>query len=379
MNDESYVMELRKLFPVVDHWTYLYNGSIHPCAQPVAEAMQSFIKEWGNGGEGAFFPAFEAFGQLKEKFARLIHAEPENIVITESTTAGINLAAQIIRPKPEQNVVVTDLAFMSNTYLWLASQSALSDVRFVKSRNGKIYLSDLEAEIDDRTAAVHICAVTVGSGFRYDLAAVTAITKKRGVPLIVDAAQALGLIDLNVLDLSIDFLASTASKWLMGPAGVGFLYVSNRYLNATPPAVGWLSASNVGDWDVRHCELHTDSMRFQGGIPNLIGVVGALAGLELIEKIGREFIERRVLQLIAYLFEELKKIGVSIQTPQEVEDRAGIIFFTTPGYADLHEKLKSERIYCGSFLGGIRIDPNFYNTMEELDRFLAIVRTHVKK
>lgn len=379
MNDESYVMELRKLFPVVDHWTYLYNGSIHPCAQPVAEAMQSFIKEWGNGGEGAFFPAFEAFGQLKEKFARLIHAEPENIVITDSTTAGINLAAQIIRPKPGQNVVVTDLAFMSNTYLWLASQSALSDVRFVKSRNGKIYLSDLEAEIDDRTAAVHICAVTVGSGFRYDLAAVTAITKKRGIPLIVDAAQALGLIDLNVHDLQIDFLASTASKWLMGPAGVGYLYVGKRYLNAPPPTVGWLSAANVGDWDVRHCELHVDSMRFQGGIPNLVGVVGALAGLELIEKIGREFIEKRVLQLTAYLFEELKKIGVTIQTPQEEKDRAGIIFFTTPGYADLHAKLKSERIYCGSFLGGIRIDPNFYNTIEELDRFLAIVRTHVKK
>jgi selenocysteine lyase/cysteine desulfurase len=375
MNDKARVKELRKLFPVVKHWTYLYNGSIHPCPRPVGDAMRAFLQEWQNGGEAAFFSAYKAFGQLREKFAKLIHADARNIVITESTTAAINLAAQIIRPRRGSNVVVTDLDFMTNTYPWLVCHPA--EVRFVKSRDGKIFTKDLAAQVDKHTAAVGVCAVTVGSGFQFNLKEVHAVTRKRHVPLLVDAAQALGLVDINAKDPPLDFLACTASKWLMGPTGVGFLYVADRYLDATPPSVGWLSAANVGDWVVRRCRLHKDAMRFQGGIPNLVGVVGALAGLELLEQIGRGFIERRVWQLTTYAMEELQQIGVEIWTPRSHRERAGIVFFRCPNHSALHAKLKAARVYCGSFQGGIRIDPNFYNTIEEIEKFLAIVRAHL--
>ncbi len=376
MSDEAYVAELRNLFPVVEHWTYLYNGGIHPCPRPVGDAMRSFLYQWEEGGRDAWPSAYEAFSRLKEKFAELIHASASNIVITESTTAGINLAAQILSPQPGQNVVVTDLAFMSDTYPWLVSHAA-AELRFVKSRDGKIYLEDLEPLIDEYTAVLTICAVTVGSGFRIDLSEVHTITSKYNVPLLVDAAQALGLIDIDVNDPLLDFLVCTAGKWLMGPTGVGFLYVGERFLNATPPAVGWLSAANRNEWDVYHCQLHQDAMRFQGGMPNLIGVVGALAGLELLEQIGRDFVERRVRDLTSYAIEGLQEIGVKIWTPRADHERAGIVFFCDPRYQDLYEKLKNARIYCGSFLCGIRIDPNFYNTFEEIDKFLSVVRSHV--
>lgn len=378
MSDDAIVRESRELFPVTDHWTYLYNGSIHPCARPVADAMNAFLAEWSRGGETAFFGAYEKFMLLKERFAALIGAAPGNIVITESTTAAINLAAHILAPQPGQNVVVTDLAFMSNTYPFLASQAGRAEVRFVENRDGRIDLGDLAAAIDDRTACLHICAVTVGSGFRYDLPAVSDLARRRNVPLIVDGAQALGVIDVSVQTTPMDFLACTASKWLMGPAGVGYLYLADRHLTATPPTVGWLSAANVSDWDVRHCKLHHDAMRFQGGIPNLIGVVGALAGLDLLEQIGRPFIERRVRQLTRYLLDELSALGVCLWTPQDDAERAGIVFFRTPNAKKLHATLKDQRIYCGHFLDGIRLDPNFYNTHEELDRFLAVVRKHVQ-
>lgn len=376
MSDEAKVKELRKLFPVTEHWTYLYNGSIHPCARPVAEAITSFLKEWSNGGEAAFFPAFDAFGQLREKFAKLIHADARNIVITESTTAALNLAAQIIRPQRGQNVVVSELDFMTSTWPWMLCHPA--EVRFIPSRDGKFEIAELAKLVDDRTSAVCICSVSVGSGFRVNLADVHAITGTKNVPMIVDAAQALGVVDLDALNPPLDFLACTASKWLMGPAGVGYLYVADRHLTATPPSVGWLSAANVGDWDVRSCKLHDDAMRFQGGIPNLVGVVGALAGLELLEQIGREFIERRVRELTTYALVGLEKIGVDIWTPRADAERAGIVFFRCANHKELHAKLKSAKIYCGTFQGGIRIDPTFYNTIEEIDRFLAVVRAGCK-
>jgi selenocysteine lyase/cysteine desulfurase len=375
MSDDARARELRKLFPATEHWTYLYNGSIHPCAVPVRRAMEDFLGQWSRGGEAAFFPAFEKFGQLREAFASLIHADARNIVITESTTAAINLAAQILRPKPRQNVVVTDLEFMTNTYPWLVSQAPM-EVRFVESRDGRIEPERIAEKVDADTAAVHLCAVTVGSGFRHDLSAVRAAIHE--VPLIIDGAQALGVVGVDVHDPPIDFLACTASKWLMGPAGVGFLCVADRHLNATPPGAGWLSAANAGDWDVRRCVLHDDARRFQGGIPNLIGVVGALAGLELLEEIGREFVERRVRALTGYLIDELAKLGVELWTPRDDSERAGIVFFRAPRIAELHTTLKAARFYCGSFQGGIRVDPNFYNTFEELDRFVGVVREHLK-
>jgi cysteine desulfurase / selenocysteine lyase len=252
-------------------------------------------------------------------------------------------------------------------------------VRFVESRDGRIRMDDLAAMVDEDTAAVSICAVTVGSGFRFNLDDVHAITARHNTPLIVDAAQALGVVDINAADPPLSFLACTASKWLMGPAGVGFLYVSDRYLEATPPGPGWYAAANVGDWDVRHCELHRDARRFQGGIPNLVGVVGAMAGLELLEQIGRDFIERRIRVLTTHAIEGLKEIGVDIWTPQEDSQRAGIVFLRPPQAASLHAKLKAARIYCGHFLGGIRIDPTFYNTHEEIDKFLAVVRSHIEE
>ncbi|MBT3271939.1 MAG: aminotransferase class V-fold PLP-dependent enzyme [Spirochaetales bacterium] len=370
------ITEIRKLFPVTQHWTYLYNGSIHPCPTPVADAMRSFLTQWQNGGEAAFFPAFEGFERLKEKFASLINTHSRNIVVTESTTSGINLAAQILRPEPHQNVVVTDLAFMSNTYLWLAGKSPI-ETRFVQSRSGRVAIEDLARQIDNNTAAVHICAVTVGSGFRYNLDEVYAETSQRGVPLIIDGAQALGLVDLNASDPPLDFLATTASKWLMGPTGVGFLHVHDKYLNSAPPAPGWLAAANVGDWDVRRCQLHDDATRFQGGIPNLIGVVGALAGLEFIESIGREFMEKRVHTLTTYLIEELTELGVEILTPTAPKERAGIVFFRLPRCQEVHLKLKEAKIYCGCFQNGIRVDPGFYNTEDELDQLIGIVKTNL--
>ncbi len=378
MSNKHDIQELRKFFPVTKHWTYLYNGSIHPSPVPVADAMQSFLTEWQNGGEDAFFPVFEAFGRLKEKFAGLINTHARNIVVTESTTAAINLAAKILKPKPHQNVVVTDLAFMSNTYLWLAGQSQV-ETRFVRSRDGKIYAEDLAKKIDADTAAVHICAVTVGSGFRYNLQEVFNITSRNNVPLIIDGAQALGILPLDASDPPLDFLATTASKWLMGPTGVGFLHVADRYLDSAPPSPGWLSAANVGDWDVRRCQLHDDATRFQGGIPNLVGIVGALAGLEFLEYIGRDFIEEQVRTLTTYLMEKLAEMDVDIVTPERQDERAGLVFFRIKDCQDLHSRLKEAKIYCGCFQDGIRLDPTFYNTHEELDRFLQVVKDHCRR
>ena len=114
-------------------------------------------------------------------------------------------------------------------------------------------MDDLAAQVNDRTAAVSICLVTVGSGFRFALPEVYAIIGRHGVPLIVDGAQALGLLDVHACEPPVDFLAGTASKWLMGPAGVGFLYVADQYLREPPPDSDCVLRGGSWNSTPRHC------------------------------------------------------------------------------------------------------------------------------
>ena len=372
MIENKYISELRTLFPVTGKWNYLYNGGIHSCPKPVGDAMRAYISDWEAGGRDAWPAAFEKFKQLKVKFAALVGADARNIVITDSTSSAINMAARILAPRPGQNVVVTDLTYMSDSYAWLVSHPEIQ-VRFVKSRKGMVSPEDISAMVDANTLAVNLCAVTAGTGFRFNLEKVYSALPLEKPPLLIDASQALGVVKMNVTDPPLDFLACTAGKWLMGPSGIGFLYVSDKFMEAAPPAAGWLCAANNRDWNVRECVLHEDAMRFQGGIPNLVGAVGALAALELIEKVGIDFIQERVSGLVGYALEKLQALDLDLQTPCNPDQRAGLIFFKIQGAKDLYRELQSAGIYCGCFMEGIRIDPNFYNTYEEIDHFIAVV------
>ncbi len=373
MTDDNYVSELRKLFPVTEKWNYLYNGGIHSCPKPVGDAMRDYLSDWETGGRDAWPAAYEKFRQLKIKFASLVSADARNIVITDSTSSAINMAARILAPGYGQNVVVTDLTYMSDSYAWLVSHPEIK-VRFVNSHKGMVSPEDISSMVDAKTLAVNLCAVTAGTGFRFDLEKVYSALPIKKPPLLIDASQALGVVKMNVTTPPLDFLACTAGKWLMGPSGVGFLYVSDKFMKATPPAAGWICAANNRDWNVREYVLHEDAMRFQGGIPNLVGVVGALAALELIEKVGIDFIQERVSGLVGYALEKLQALDLDLQTPFNPDQRAGLVFFKIQGAKDLYRELQSAGIYCGCFMEGIRIDPNFYNTYAEIDQFTAVVK-----
>ena len=376
MTSDADVSEIRALFPVVQHWTYLYNGSIHPQPLPVLDAMTSYLRAWAEGGEAAYPEGMDAFMELRERLATLLGGKGSNIVITESTTSALNLAAQLLRPMAGQNVVLEELAFMTNTYPWLVSQLAVDDVRFAPERDGRVAISDIRAALDANTALLSLSAVSVSSGFRHDLAAISALASDTGVPVIVDVAQAAGVVEIDLAVTPVDFLAGTAAKWLMGPAGVGYLHVADRYLGATPPTTGWLAASNVADWDVRHGRLHEDAMRFQGGLPNFVGVVGTVAALRFREMVGRQWAMDRIRDLTTYLVDELVELGADLWTPSAASERAGIVFVRSDRAAEIQHQLRSERIYCGSFLGGIRCDPSFYNTTADIDRLLHVLARH---
>jgi selenocysteine lyase/cysteine desulfurase len=110
MNNDSEIVEMRQLFPVTEHWTYLYNGGIHPCPRPIADAMRTFLAQWESGGRAGWSSAFDAFERVRDRFAGLLHADRRNIVVTESTTAGIRKRRQRNRRGDRQVAALCQLS-----------------------------------------------------------------------------------------------------------------------------------------------------------------------------------------------------------------------------------------------------------------------------
>ena len=375
MNDD-----VRALFPITREMIYLFNGNINACATPVRDALASFLDDWVRTGDATLAQSFAAIARSNELFAEMIGASPQTVLGVPNTTVGINLAAQMIRPRPGQNIVTTDLELVVTVHPWLPFTAAGAQMRYVPARDGTIAMEDLAAAIDDDTAAVSICHVMSGTGFRVDLAELSRIAHSHGAKLVVDAAQSAGCTPIDVTAWGVDFLSAPTFKWLMGPTGAGFLYVCPELVAACdPPLPGWFGLENVADVDLRNPVWFKTAQKFERGLPGTMCYVGAAAGMQMLRDLGHDNVYNQVERLATYLHERLTEIGVTVVTPADPSQRAGIIAMQTPGQDELHKQLEQKKIHVGNWMGCLRIDPAFFNTTAELDAFLKCVGDFVSK
>jgi selenocysteine lyase/cysteine desulfurase len=366
---------IRSLFPITQRTAYLYNGNIAPCATPVRVAMEHYLGTWTLGGDAAWEEGFGAFEQAKTLFARLVGGNSDSLCSVPNTSTGVNLAARMIAPAPGSNVVVDELSHMSNVYPWLQLRESGVEVRMARARDGRVPIDELARLVDARTAAIDLCHVSMANGFRFDLAELCSLARSVDAALVIDAAQSAGAIPIDLAATPVDFLVAPMFKWMLGPLGTGFLHVRSDWIErAQPPMIGWLAVTDPEVNDLRDIRLHRSAMRFEGGSLNLVGFVGARAGLQLLHDVGLQWAYSRIAELAERVYrglDGLAPLGVRLWTPPDPAERAGIVAFDVPRRPRLHRHLESRGIHVGHWLEHIRVDPCFYNSEEEVDRFLA--------
>ncbi len=364
---------VREQFEMVGEQVYLRTGNICACPQSVDEAIRRFLEVWRSGGDSCWALAEAAFEESRESFAKLIGAGAAEVATIENTSMGLSIAASLIAPRPGSNVVVDELTHQSNVYPWRLRPGV--EIRYAQAREGQVPLSEFERLVDDQTAAIDVCHVTMAHGFRHDLAALGKLAHAHGAYLVVDAAQSAGVIPIDVAAMNVDFLACPTFKWLLGPLGAGFLYVREDLLDlGPPPLVGWMSARNPGDFDVHGMELHGDARRLQRGVHNAAGLVAAAAGLRIIDQIGVPSIWEHVRELSHRLIAGLNEIGVTVPTPAGDDQRAGIVAIHMEEAERACNNLASEGILAGQYLPNqIRLDVALFHNDEDIDRTLAAI------
>ena len=365
------IQRIRERYPVVRNIVFLNHARVSPLSTPVLEAMQKHMEERCEFGDTS-----TDLDNGRKLFAELIDAEPEEIALVPNTSTGLNTVANMLDYPSRSNVVVTDLEFPSVVYPWLRKRLGV-EVRYVRNVDGRILLEDVERAVDDRTVVVAISHVEYTNGFRHDLGSMADIAHEHGSLLVVDAIQSAGAVRIDVKRDGVDFLAVSCYKWLLGPAGAGFLYVNKDLAERfEPPFVGWASVKpevfeTVDLWDIWNLKLSETASRFEVGEPSAVSFVGAAAALQQLLDVGMTSIERRILRLTNHLIEAVKEMGLRLQTPEDAKCRSGIINFLIDDPREKVENLQKKGIVVSARAQGIRVSPHFYNTQEEIDRLLT--------
>lgn len=366
------IRRLREQFPITKSKVFMNHAGESPLPKPVVEAMKKFVDKFSATGV-----MNDDLDEPKKLFARLIGADThDEIAFVENTSMGLNIVAHMLNYPFGSNVVTTDLEYPSVVYPWLGSRIGV-EVRYVKNVEGKILLSDVERIVDDKTVAVSVSHVEYVNGFRHNLRALADIAHEHGAYLIVDAIQSAGVMPIDVKRDNVDFLTAACYKWLLGPAGTGFLYVRHDLIQEfEPPLIGWASVKpevfeTLDLWDIRNLKLAETACRFEVGTPSFYSLVGAAAALKLLLNVGISNIEKRVLALTWYLMEAVKDLGLRLQTPEEPSEcRSGVVNFLVDKPKERVEQLEKKGIIVSARAHGIRVSPHFYNTEEEIDKLI---------
>jgi cysteine desulfurase/selenocysteine lyase len=365
------IEKIREQFPITKNKTFLNHAAQSPLPKPSVEAITKYVNDFSNHGSAS--NEWNDYG--KPYFAKLIGAKPEEIALVENTSMGLNIAANVLDFARGSNVVTTDLEYPSVVYPWLRKKLGVK-VNYVNNACGRILLDDMERVIDDKTVAVAISHVEYANGFRHNLRLLSEMAHEHGAYLIVDAIQSVGAMRVEVKRDDVDFLTAACYKWLLSPAGAGYLYVREDLIEKfEPPLVGWASVEpevfdTVGFWDIWNMRLSKTASRFEAGSPSFVSFVGAREAMRLLLDFGVENITGRIMRLTDHLIGAIRDLGLELQTPEEKQCRSGIVNFKIDYPQGVAQRLGARGIVVSARTQGIRVSPHFYNTEGEIERLV---------
>lgn len=365
----------RKLFPVTSQKIYLNHAAISPFSTRVTDRLEWFIDDRIFGNIDSFEEADKIRNNLRGLIAKMIHAEPEQIAFITNTSEGFNHLVHGLNWWEGDEILLPDCEFPSNVYPFKNLERQGVVVKLIPTDDGKISLETIESMMTPRTRLLTISYVEFLSGFRNDLKTIGELCHSKNIIFSVDSIQGFGALPLNVQEFNIDFISNGGHKWLMGPMGAGFMYISSSLFRQLHPAfTGWLAVNNAWDFFDYQLDFLPDARRYEYGTANFMGIVGLSASVELLQEIGLENIERKLLHLGELLVNGLQGNGLQFVNTPDKKHWAGIYTFKVQETERLFEFLGKNQVVCSVRNGMLRISPHFYNTVEEINSLIALIK-----
>jgi cysteine desulfurase / selenocysteine lyase len=337
------VERIRRDFPILSRrihgkpLVYLDNAATTQKPSVVIDTMKSFYENsYANihrGVHALSVEASEAYEKARERAREFINAaDTREIVFVRGTTEGINLVAQTYgRAKVSRGdeVVISTLEHHSNIVPWqLLCEEKGAKLRVAPiDERGEIRLDELEKLLSEKTRLVAVSHISNALGTRNPVRKIAALAHSRGVPVLVDGAQAAPRIPVDVRDLDCDFYTLSGHK-MYGPTGVGILYAKAKLLEEMPPYQG--GGDMISSVTFEKTTWNILPYKFEAGTPNIVGAIGLARAMDFLTALGMDAIEAHEDDLLSYATERLSAIA-GLKIVGTAKSKAAVLSFTLAG------------------------------------------------
>lgn len=377
------LLKYRDEFPITRERTYLISASLGPLANRTRKLAEEHLDLWGKlGPEELWFDhGMPRLQECRTSFARLIGADVDEVAIVPSVSSGLSSIASCLDLGQRSKVVLTDMDFPTNHYVWRAQERRGAELSVVRSPdNIRIETDDVVEQIDDQTALVNINRVLFESSWIMDMDPIIEAARAHGAYTLIDDFHGSGIVPIDVHEMGVDFLLSGALKWLCGGQGIAFLYVRRELIQDLDPlVVGWFGTKDFFNFERDALRLRDDARRFETGTPVLPQAWTAAGGMSIILEVGVERIRARNQELTRRIIERIDASELELMSPREDERRGGLVRLRVPGGTGAAKKalhdLFVENVVLDQRGDALRISPHFFNTEDEIDHCFDTLRS----
>ena len=374
---ESRWEEIRTRFPILERRIYLSSCSCGAISTDVIEALQRYVDDrLEKGCDWDYW--VERNEAVRSAVAELLSADPNEVAITASASASINsLASALNFDGPRNKIVISDYEFPTDGQIWYAQEMRGAQVVRVAEENGYIPVEKFEQAIDEKTLIVAVTQVCYRNGVKLDIPAIAEIARQNGALMLMDGYQSLGTMAIDATSSGADFIVGGMVKYLLGTAGIGFLYVRNKLIEQlTPTITGWFAQADIFAMDATRYEPSPTARRFETGTPPVPNTYAAEAGLSIIQEIGLPAIEARIAELTEAVRAAAHEAGYSLATPADPARHGPMVAIRAHDDAALVANLDQAGIVTSCRDGNLRIALHFYNDERDVESLFTALKRH---
>ena len=399
--DELDIEKIRKDFPLLQTkvygkpLVYLDNGATTQKPELVLRAMDDYYRTYNsNVHRGVHFlsqKATDAYELVRKKVTSYINAEHEHeVIFTRSTTDGINLVAYSYGKKfvhEGDSVIISAMEHHSNIVPWqMMCEDRRANLKVIPmNEKGELLMEEFEKLLDETVKIISLTYVSNSLGTINPIKEIIAKAHEHGIPVLIDAAQAIQHLGVDVQALHADFVVFSGHK-MYAPTGIGILYGKEKWLNAMPPYQG--GGDMIKTVTFKKTTYNDLPFKFEAGTPDITEAIGLGAAIDYINNIGLKKMQEREHHLFAYAHEELRTID-ELRFIGEAKNKTASISFLIGNLHpfDVGEILDKQSIavrtghHCTqpvmdffNIPGTVRASLAFYNTEEEIDKLVAGIK-----
>ncbi|WMW21133.1 cysteine desulfurase [Methanolobus mangrovi] len=378
------VKRIRGDFPILGDVSYMDNAATSLSPEQVLSSTNDFERHYranvGRGVHRLTNVASQRYWHAHQKIARFIGGESGITVLTKNTTEAINMVACGTKWNKGDKVVTTILEHHSDFLPWMRLRKRGVNVSIIRTdAHGSLDIKDFEAAIDENTKIVAVTHASNVLGNLLPVKEIAAICHEKGAKLLVDGAQSVPHIPIDVKELGCDYLCFSGHK-MLGPTGTGILWMKEEGLQPLMLGGGMIGKVSVDDYT-----LAEGYEKYEAGTPNISGMIGLATAIDYLDDIGMQNIKEHEDKLTKRLLSGLHGIeNVTVYGPENIHERIGVVSFNVEGMHP-HEvahildegaaiMTRSGEHCCQPLMnhmglesGTVRASLYLYNTDEEVD------------